>query len=296
VGFAAFADPGVEEALTDLTRKYTQWIVNLKIWVALSVTALALFCQDIILNQANLALNLRGASARIVFAATLAIYNLDGALDCIGQAAALRRRRGAHILLTFIAGTWFHVELLMLGNWRALPIGVGFALCTLYGLKLGFGHRKLTIKSIPVVKAPFIGIAVATAAVLVPKLCAPAAGVNVISTSKVIVLLASLSCFCTANAQLFDIVDLSHDRSAGIRTTPFLIGVRGTQVVGIVLIAIGLVFAQIGPETAQVPLWGLGLALFASSGLLQPSTSKPVAAFWVDGALGIPLILRTILH
>jgi len=224
-------------------------------------------------------------------AATLALYNLDGTLDhSSGQPSSSTRRR-AHLTLTALSAVWLLTELFSVGSLAVLPIFAGFSLCATYALRLIIGGRTVQIKSIPGVKAPFIGSSVGCAAVLVPVLLQPSALDPLSRAWRALLLALCLGAFCTANALLFDIPDMPKDRQFGVQTMALRYGPARAKQLAIACIGAGSVYLFFASPEARLALGALAIALLLSVLLVQPSTPKSSVAFWVDGALALPLIL-----
>jgi len=273
-------------------RQLLQLGLELRLWVAVCVTTLSLFCEQILFGTAADASTVHiGSSARIVMAATLALYNLDGTLDCLPLEPSKRQRRRAHLTLTIIASLWLQIELIQVGTWLMLPILFGFLACSSYAFRLVVLGRSIQLKAVPGLKSPFIGSAVGTAVVLVPLLCAAKQR----PWLSAAVLAASLCCLCTANAQLFDFPDYLSDQSNGIRTTPLALGENISRLICIGWISLGVMFGAFTASPARYPLFALGCALLVATGLTKTTTPKSKVAFFVDGALCLPLFVRTIM-
>lgn len=271
-------------------RQLLQLGLELRLWVAVCVTTLSLFCEQILFG-ADASIAHLGSSARIVMAATLALYNLDGTLDCLPLEPSKRHRRRAHLVLTIIASLWLQIELIQVGTWLMIPVFLGFLACSLYAFRLVVLGRPIQLKAVPGLKSPFIGSAVGTAVVLVPMLCTARQR----PWLSAAVLAASLCCLCTANAQLFDFPDYLSDQSNGIRTIPLALGENLSQLVCIGWISLGLMFGAFMDSSARYPLFALGCALLVATGLTKTTTRKTKVAFFVDGALCLPLFVRTIM-
>src|SRR5690606_14876149 len=107
------------------------------------------------------------------------------------------------------------------GAGRAL-LGAGFLCSATYALPLPGGG---SVKTIPGLKAPFVGFAVASAVVLLPALDASPSP----EAAGVAWLILTLGLCATVNALLFDTVDVEEDRQADVPSAPRLLGARGVR-------------------------------------------------------------------
>ena len=281
------------------------WGLELRLWVATCVTGLSLF------TARALGLALEGTTKSalgVIFFATLALYNLDGSLDAprrhaLANAARGHARRRLHLALTALAGIALLVLVAQL-SLRALLLTSGGALaCSLYAIPLTFRRRSLTakkgrvrLKSLPFLKAPFVGCAVGIAVVWVP-LLANDGGASLL---RALALTCALSLYCSANALLFDLPDVGEDERTGVPTLPLRWGLRGTRWASRALVAAGLVgsavFSTLGGAVSHaVGLLCLGAALLAFTELFHFGTPRRRVALWVDGALLLPLCFQSLL-
>lgn len=284
------------------------WGIELRLWVATCVAGLSLFS----VRALGLPLDeVTWSAIGVVFCSTLALYNLDGSLDAPERAAffesaAIAKRRRLHLALTALSAG----ALLLLAahlSTRALVLTVSGALaCSLYAVpfpsqRRGMGaHRiaepgappspRLRLKSLPFLKAPFVGFAVGIATVWVP-LWARDGSAHLLPA---LLLTLALSLYCTDNALLFDIVDLNEDRRAQVPTLPVRSGLLSTRRLSRALSLAGLLASGAFAATSAMPITSLGLAalgltLAIFTELLHFGTSPRVVAWWVDGALLLPL-------
>lgn len=271
--------------------------LEFRLWVALCVTALCLFCEQTLFGTSNgPSVVYFGSSARIVMASTLALYNFDGVIDCQIRHTPGKKRASTHLALTILASLWLLFELVHVGTWLMPPIVVGFVACTSYAIRLVILGYPIRLKTVPGLKSPFVGTAVGIAVVLVPLLCdGPQMPAHLFDSSTAS-LAASLCCLCTANAQLFDLPDLVSDQNDGVKTTPVLLGEKVSKLIGLGWISLGAAFGAMTEPLTRYPLFVLGFVLFLATGVVKKTSPKSQVAFWVDGALCLPLFVRTILH
>jgi len=265
--------------------------LELRFWVAICVTALSTF--------AVRALEVRTdgpTTSWVIFFATLALYNLDGTLD--GSRRTERAGRKVHLTVTAVA---FAVTLSLAS---LLPLAarlttcLGIVLSGLYALPLSGAPRPKRLKRIPGLKAPFIGFAVAIAAIWVPLLSA-ASGREWIALTRPVPwgLTLALGLLCTINALLFDIPDQAEDVESGVATVVVTRGLRFTRqlVIGVALLAgLILILLPLPLSTRAAPL-GLATGLAVSAWGTSESTRKSTIAWGVDGLLLVPLILLELL-
>lgn len=275
--------------------------LELRLWVALSVTSLSLYSARVLglSQEPSIALALS-----IVFFATLALYNLDGSLDAprrIGAPTPTFDRRHLHLALTGLSTAALAILFARLSFRARFFICAGALLCSLYAMPLTRRTRRperprraFRLKAIPFLKAPFVGCAVGTAVVWVP-LWTSAQRPPLPPT---LALQSALCLYCTANALLFDIADASEDRQEKIPTLPVRFGTRRTLIVTLALTSFGLICAgafSVFRGVAHPGLYALGAALIVSSQLAQLSASRRKVALLVDGALHLPLAIQVLL-
>jgi len=266
-----------------------QKFLHLRLWVAVCVGALTKFCDSLF---SPTSVPWWSPAVRLVMSATLAIYQLDALLD---EPDAGRGPGGRRMVWVFFlaSAAWFAFELLHASARVFWLVLLGCVPCLLYAVRLGGVGRVHQLKAIPWLKAPFVGGAVGLAVVYVPVLAHVARGSPV--TSPTLFLSASLMCFCTANANLFDVPDERRDRAAHVPTAPVLLGYRGARLLGVGWTILGMLCALLTLQVRRYPLLGLGVALLFAHALVRPETKKASLALWVDGCLMLPLIIRTIL-
>lgn len=280
------------------------WGIELRFWVATCVSGLSLF------SARALGLSLDGTTTSaiaIVFFATIALYNLDGSLDTprrtsSADSALGRRRRRLHLALTGLSSGALLVLVARLSPRALLLIGSGALVCSLYAVPLtliqettGPSARLFRLKALPFLKAPFVGCAVATAVVWVPLWAEGSSA----PFGQALALTCALSLYCTDNALLFDIPDVSEDEQAGVPTLPLCWGLSGARWASRVLIAGGLlssaVFSALVPALSHsVGLFWLGAALLVFTQFLHFRTPRRVVAWWVDGTLLLPLSFQLV--
>lgn len=275
------------------------WGLELRLWVATCVAGLALF------SVRSLGIPLSRATwsaVGVTFLSTLALYNLDGSLDAPERSSQTRARAGArrrwlHLGVTALS-TIALLSLLGRLSTRALLLtSLGALVCGFYAVPLTpirrhttAGPRALRLKSLPFIKAPFVGCAVGIATVWVPIVGQDAS----YSLSAALVLTVVLSLYCTNNALLFDIPDVSEDERAQVPTLPACSGLaitrRWSRTLALTGASTSLVYAGLfGTIADGAGLLSLGGALLVFTELFHFRTSRRMVAWWVDGALLLPL-------
>ncbi len=269
--------------------------LQFRFWVAICVGSLALFCEQTL--APTIAVDGGPTTTpRVVAAATLALYNLDGTLDCPPEETERQRRRRAHWWLTLGSGLWLLTELLTWGSVWAGVIFICFCFCATYAVRLVVGGHTLQIKSVPGLKAPFVGGAVGSAAVAVPLLVRASSDVAPRPDSMAVLLACALACFCSANALLFDLPDHREDLQMGVPTTATRHGVQSTRLQSRAWILAGAIISVGVAPPARLPLWTLAAALLLATWLVDMKSRKSTLALWVDGALSLPLIVLNLSH
>lgn len=269
-----------------------RWGLQLRFWVALCVAAQARFVESVILGESDAEVAHSLASppslaVAFVFWCTLGLYNLDGTLDAARQERTPGLRR-AHWSLTLISGG----AVTFLGS-RASPAFVAVALpglivCAFYAVRLVIKGREFGIKQIPYFKAPFVGGAVGSATVWIPWSAREAP--SAVTPGELIALWCALCFACFANALLFDLPDESLDRRTGVPTLAAKHGLSATRSIAGAAAGAGSLAALFAPLPARASLLLLSAALIVATGRVTHETQKTTLAFWVDGALLIPLL------
>jgi 4-hydroxybenzoate polyprenyltransferase len=270
-----------------------------RLWVAFAVASLAFYGGRVAHPgesgqgaEPGRALTVWGA----VFLSTFALYNLDGCLE--GNSDALRKRPGRRIQLTIslLAVAALAMLLPFLHAPGAALVVSGFLVCSLYALPLGLRSSvRKPLKTIPGVKAPFIGFAVAIAAVWVPLLSSLKewpSGDDLIHGSpfrSAILLSFTLGLLCTVNALLFDVPDVLEDKARGVPTVVLRWGIAGNRRLCLLLCLLASGVAAL-TLTHPLPLLLLTCALAVATVLINHKTPKTLIAFWVDGALTLPAL------
>lgn len=268
--------------------------LQLRFWVATSVTALAFYCQEALNREGVIAHPLERTPLTtwgIVFLSTLALYNLDGSLD----AAPGARRARLHWALTIGSSILLLPLLLTLPLQAAALAAAGLLLCGLYAVPWGPAPQSRRLKSVPGLKAPFIGSAVAVAVVYFPALTrAPGHFAPSLLSIESLRLTLPVACLCTVNAILFDIPDQVADRKEQIPTLPARWGTASALgLCRAMSLSAGLLVVALLREWQ--PLACLALALMVACSRIDTKTSKSAVAFWVDGALMLPTLVLLLL-
>jgi 4-hydroxybenzoate polyprenyltransferase len=272
-----------------------RWGLQLRVWVALCVASLSAFSGWALfgLGYAH-----QQKSITVVFLSTLALYNLDGTLDA-GKGQERRTRRRLHVGVSVAATLTLLFCLAGLPARAALFVLLGLVVCSAYAVPILEGRVRL--KSVPGVKAPFVGASVACASIGVPSLAALSpqrlAAALQQETSFVVVLLAVLTLCCTTNAILFDLPDIREDARLGVPTLARRFPLRKTQWLCTSLTASAGLLVSWAMSQLQMPraTHALGALLVLSGALtimtwcITKHTPKATVAWWVDGALLLPL-------
>ncbi len=285
---------------TNFLKSTLQLGIELRLWVAGCVTGLSVFSYRA-LTEGSLSekdVFTSNAPFFVVFLSTLALYNLDGTLDA--PRAGKARRRKVHLTLTaFSCAALFYFLIQLPALARTIALG-GAIFSALYAIPLTWGRKRTSLKKIAGLKAPFVGVAVAVAVVIVP----------ILSRSPVVfwpafsLLIITLALYCTANAFLFDIPDRQVDKLNDVPTQASLRGLDSTKRLCTVLCLAGMLFSlligftTIGPLKAAyqvntaASLFFLGVLLLISSHRVNETTSRTAVAWRVDGALLVPYIVQ----
>ncbi len=277
--------------------------LTLRIWVAVCVTSLAAFCQFAWESWGALSTP-KWLVLGVVFLSTLALYNLDDTLEALKTGSNSKSSRSGHLTLTLLSGLGLLFCLPALPTPTCLLCLGGLGLAALYAVPSRKPATGL-VKTLPGLKAPFVGVAVAVASVWVPGLTHSENHRNLFTFVRREALSAGLltlvlALLCTTNAILFDIPDREADSALGISTLPVEIGVRKSARRCLLLLACASVLwlsaATTGilaptPLTVHAGLAALTIALSLFCFLTNEHTSKTFVAFWVDGALVLPLFV-----
>ncbi len=275
------------------------WGLELRLWVATCVFGLASF------SARSLGIPLDEMTWRalgVVFFSTLALYNLDGTLDApergtSSDPGAAARRRLLHLGVTALSVFALFTLAFRLSVRALVLTSLGAFACSLYALPLtlrrrssGRARRTFRLKSLPYLKAPFVGCAVGIATVWVP-IWAHGAPPSM-AMALLLTIIASL--YCTANALLFDIPDVGEDTRSFVPTLPARWGLSMTRRCArlLALTGVGASLVYVWHERAGaggLGLVGLGAALLVFTELLHFRTSRRLVSWWVDGALLLPL-------
>lgn len=260
--------------------------LQLRFWVAGSVTALAYYCQGALASPSLAKVKLGPVPLStwgIIFLSTLALYNLDGSLDA--RPGTLRTR--LHWALTTGSGVLLLPLLLTLPQGATALVASGLLLCSLYAVPWGPARQNRRLKSVPGLKAPFIGCAVAIAVVYFPLLTRSPESPRVPDS---LTLCGLLACLCTINALLFDIPDQAEDHQQQVPTLPTRWGIKPT-LLSCRLMSLGTLLSAVLLLERPLPLVCLALALLVACSLIDTKTAKSTVAFWVDGALMLPALV-----
>ncbi len=268
--------------------RWLDQLLQLRLWVAVCVGALAKFCQLLVCPTHAPWFS---PTLRIVMAATLVIYHLDLKLDPPPDVTAEVRHINGYILSG--AGLWLVYEISTAPGHVPWLVLAGIVPCVLYAVRWDLWGGVLQLKAVPWLKAPFVGAAVSLAVASVPALTHRAAA-SLVASPRSWLVVFSLMCFCAANANLFDLPDENLDRAAHVPTIPVVLGHHAARGMGAVWTALGMVCSVFTSHGARLGLLGLGGALLLAHALVRPSTKKASLALWVDSCLMLPLIIRTI--
>lgn len=267
--------------------------LELRLWVATCVTGLAAFCAAVLGAPSSHERSL--VSLLVVFFSTLALYNLDGSLDAPGRGLSRRAQR-AHVGLTAASLVIVGFLTSRLAPSALLLTALGLGACSLYAVPLAKKKRSPRLKTLPYLKAPFVGTSVAVAVVWVPL----AGSTSPRPWSHAVGLTVVLALYCTANALLFDIPDREEDRRQRTPTIAARHGITRARRTS-ALLCVGALFALLllrlfdpswlaASPGASLGLGALGVYLIAASSLLDEHTRAATIAWLVDGGLLLPLV------
>ncbi len=286
-------------------RRALEWFLELRLWVASSVTLLSIYCQETLGGSWRQG---RAQLPVIIFFATLALYNLDRGVDGkggrLGSSHVNERHAfkvspgpspGTHLLLSLGSLLVLMPLVSRLNRWSLSLLVLGFSLCSSYALPWGRRTNRRRLKSIPGVKAPFVGFAVAIAVVWVPLLAgdgspfSPAARIShKFPVFEALILTVTLGLLCTVNALLFDVPDIDEDRERGVPTAALRWGIRVNRYISLALCLFAGGLAWLGLAD-PLPLTAMAGFLGIAATKIDETTTKTTVAFWVDGGLLLPL-------
>ena len=230
----------------------------------------------------------------LVFAATLLVYNLDAVLPfkhqqpagTSGRKAWQQRHRRALALLAggaaLVAGYLFLAD----GWWRYLPGLLPLAaLALLYSWPLArWRGQRRALREVPLLKVFLIAGVWSAITVGLPTLALHR------PLAEALGLLAQRFCLVLALAIVFDIRDLSRDRTAGTRTFPVVLGVAGAKAGALGFLAGSLVLGF----GRGLPLPALGLTGLAAAVVILLADERRGDYFFAllaDGVLLVPPVL-----
>jgi 4-hydroxybenzoate polyprenyltransferase len=292
----------ISDEETGLLNRALHFGLQLRIWVALCVSSLAHFSY----RAMETAPTTEGQTTLlgVVFLSAVAVYNLDGMidldrnLDAVGAREHTTASRRAQLLLTAISFVGLLLLVPKLPNRAALLTGLGLVGCCLYNLPHSSKSPQRGLKFVPGIKAPFVGISVASAVVWVTALAHP----SPVNFPTAGILWLTLCTYCTANALLFDIPDLNEDAKSEVPTLPRSHGVTTTQRTAFNLALLGLLFCPLGilsyfgsaelisRSGEVVALSTLGIFLMFCSRRIDKNTRKSRIVWFVDGGLLLPAL------
>ena len=230
----------------------------------------------------------------LVFAATLLVYNLDAVLPfkhglpagASGRKAWQQRHRRGLALLALGAAVVTGGLFLAGGWWRYLPALLPLAaLALLYSWPLvrWRGHRR-ALRDVPLLKVFLIAGVWSAVTVGLPTLALHQ------PLPEAAALLAQRFCLVLALSIVFDIRDLSRDRTAGTHTFPVMLGQVGAKAVALAFLAGSLALALMR-GTPPLGLALLGLPAAAVILLADERRSDYFFALLADGVLLVPAAL-----
>lgn len=275
------------------------WLLELRLWVAFCVGALGIYCQRILGDPSQA--STPNVTSAVIFLSTLALYNLDQSLD--GKRAGSRPEqkkhprysagpsRRHHLTLSLVSVAGLFACATQLSPSSLMLLALGFVLCSSYAVPWGRGSRRL--KSIPGIKAPFVGFSVAIAVIWVPLLpslstfseLSPDRGSLLFEAAF---LTLSLGLLCTVNALLFDVPDMQEDRERGVPTAAVLRGISFNRRLCVFLCLLAASLAYWG-LTKPLPIVAFAAFLIFAAVRINEKTAKRKIAFWVEGCLILPL-------
>lgn len=283
-------------------RKALDLGIQLRLWVALCVTSLAAFVSHVLCAPGARDASNRSALS-VIFFSTLALYNLDGSLDVSTHDLNGRPRRLIHILLTLASVCCLFALLPALPPIAAAVTTGGLLVCSFYAIPFRKEAFRKGIKFIPGMKAPFVGVSVASAVVWIVSLTSP----RDVQFFPALILWSTLSFYCTANALLFDLPDLGEDETGAVPTLALSRGVSVVQqrarrfaLLGMLSWTLALLVSKgwrgiLSRFDEFIALSTLGGFLVFFSYKVNEKTSRSYVAWFVDGGLLLPAAVYSLL-
>lgn len=245
-------------------------LIRGRLWVGGAAAALTWFA------AAQLGVSERVLPTLIVLFSTVVIYGADDLFD------GARRRWSRHRVTV--------ATLALSGLLLAAPLPAGglvvagLVACLAYGAPVvRVRGVRMGLKHVVGVKALFVAVALTTATVALPLLCA---GQSLPSDAGI--LIATLFVVTISNALLFDVCDLAGDRRRGVPTLPILFGERRTRCALIALNGLLLIGVTPVASTAVMVAAVLSLLLCIVRGATATRRSADLV---VDG---LPYLLAAL--
>ncbi len=209
--------------------RFLQLVIYPSIWVALAISSLGIFTQEILQLGSNL------QAIALIFFTALIPYNLDRIFDSYVQkipdtkAQLFFRQPCIWVLLVFaIAAT---AILLYNAPYEVRYVSIAGIIPLLYGTPLFPWKNKsqwqwYRLKDIPGSKAWIVG-SILTYAVIVLPLAYAKVEFDLIAVLTTVFMFV----FIVTNSHTFDIRDVISDLEKGVITLPIMAGIRGTKII-----------------------------------------------------------------
>ena len=272
--------------------RFLQLVIYPSIWVALAISSLGIFTQEILQLGSNL------QAIALIFFTALIPYNLDRIFDSYVQkipdtkAQLFFRQPCIWVLLVFaIAAT---AILLYNAPYEVRYVSIAGIIPLLYGTPLFPWKNKsewqwYRLKDIPGSKAWIVG-SILTYAVIVLPLAYAKAEFDLIAVLTTVFMFV----FIVTNSHTFDIRDVISDLEKGVITLPIMAGIRGTK---IILTAMNLLMliTIIGAWLTNTMTYHPEMILATITNLIyiwavNTDTPRWIYSICIEGLLFIPIL------
>ena len=272
--------------------RFLQLVIYPSIWVALAISSLGIFTQEILQLGSNL------QAIALIFFTALIPYNLDRIFDSYVQkipdtkAQLFFRQPCIWVLLVFaIAAT---AILLYNAPYEVRYVSIAGIIPLLYGTPLFPWKNKsewqwYRLKDIPGSKAWIVG-SILTYAVIVLPLAYAKVEFDLIAVLTTVFMFV----FIVTNSHTFDIRDVISDLEKGVITLPIMAGIRGTK---IILTAMNLLMliTIIGAWLTNTMTYHPEMILATITNLIyiwavNTDTPRWIYSICIEGLLFIPIL------
>lgn len=278
--------------------RFLQLVIYPSIWVALAISSLGIFTQEILQLGSNL------QAIALIFFTALIPYNLDRIFDSYVQkipdtkAQLFFRQPCIWVLLVFaIAAT---AILLYNAPYEVRYVSIAGIIPLLYGTPLFPWKNKsewqwYRLKDIPGSKAWIVGSILTYAVIAIPIAYAEAK-YDLVSA----LLTLFMFVFIVTNSHIFDIRDIKSDQEKGVVTLPILVGIRGTKIIlttmnlVMFLIIAGAWIVNIMPYHPEIIVATLINLIYIWK--VNKNTPRWIYSIWIEACLFIPILANWIIE